>query len=84
MTRSCISIIICLKIGIVFVDCIICEMYEWIVECLQLVFLCCKSSQAISECKYSQRLHVGHQNIDSKIKLVVVDQIRVFDILLDD
>jgi len=83
MTCCCISFIICLKIGIVFVDCIIREVYEWIIICLQLVLLCRKSGQTISECKYSQRLHVGHQNVDSKIKLVVIDQIRVFDILLN-
>ena len=84
MTCRRISSFICFKIGIILVDCIIREMYEWIVVCLQLVLFCRKSGQAISECKYSQRLHVGHQNVNSEIKLVVVNQIGVFDILLDD
>jgi len=69
-------------VGVVLVDGIVCEMYEWIVEGFQLVFLRCKSREAVSENEDSERLDIGDQNVDAEIKFEAINEKWVLDIFL--
>lgn len=59
-------------------------MNEWIIVSLLLILLCRKSSQTIPESKYSERLDVGDQDVDTEIEFVLVKEIRMLNIFLDD
>ena len=84
MPSGSISIGIGPEARIVLIDGVVGQMNEWIVVGLLLVLLGRKSSQAIPESKYSKRLDVGNQDVDTEIELVLVDQIRVLNVFLDD
>lgn len=59
-------------------------MNEWIIVSLLLILLRRKSSQTIPESKYSERLDVGDQDVDTEIEFVLVKEIRMLNIFLDD
>ena len=59
-------------------------MNEWIIVSLLLILLRRKLSQTIPESKYSERLDVGDQDVDTEIEFVLVKEIRMLNIFLDD
>ena len=78
----CISRRINFVVGVVLVDGVVCEMYEWIVEGFELVFLGCKSRETVFENEDSQRLDVGDQNVDAEIPFVTINEKWVLDVFL--
>lgn len=84
MPSSSIGTRIGLETRIVFVDGIVGQMNEWIIVSLLLILFRRKSSQTIPESKYSERLDVGDQDVDTEIEFVLVKEIRMLNIFLDD
>ena len=62
---SLLSRIVCCEIRVVLINCIVGKVNERIVKRLQFVLLCSKAAQTIFVDKHAQRLHVGHEHVNS-------------------
>lgn len=84
VARGGIDVRISRVVAVIFVDRVVGQMNERIVEGLQLVLLGGEASKALAEQEYPQWMHVRNQNIHSEVELVLVDQVWILDVLLDD
>lgn len=69
------------KIFRVFIDTKICKVNEFILFSLCFVLSRCKTSQTILIDVNFKRIKAGNKNVNSKIILKIVDQVRVIDVL---
>lgn len=69
------------KIFRVFIDTKICKVNKFILFSLCFVLSRCKTSQTILIDVNFKRIKAGNKNVNSKIILKIVDQVRVIDVL---
>lgn len=73
-----------LKVLIVLVYCVVCKMDKRVVKTFVLILLRCKTSKAFFQPEHAQRLNVGHKNVDSEVKFVLVNEVWILDVLLNN
>lgn len=69
---------------IVFVDRVIGQVNKWIIEVLLLILLGGKPRQPFAKHENPEWLHIGHEDIQPQIKLVLVDEVGLLDVDLND
>ena len=80
-----------LKVFVVFVDCVVCQVHQEVAQLFAvrvliewLVFLGGKAHYSILVHEYFERLTAQDKDIEPKVKLEIVDEIRILEILLDN
>ena len=79
------TILVCHILVVLLVDGVICEMNKLVfLVSGRCIAFCGKPGEAFLEHIHSQGIETSHQNINSQVKLVAIDQERIWNILLND
>lgn len=84
MSSRRLSILVGLVIRVVLVDGIVCQMNKRVVEGFGLVLFSGETGKTVLEHEDPQGMNIGHENINSEVKLIVVDQVWGLEVLLYD